>query len=40
MPGEKLTVKVWDEGNGHAVFQTLGDDGRVVIDNGGLDFTA
>ncbi|MGF1597830.1 MAG: MaoC/PaaZ C-terminal domain-containing protein [Acidimicrobiales bacterium] len=40
MPGEKLTVKVWDEGNGHAVFQTLGDDGRVVIDNGGLDFTS
>jgi acyl dehydratase len=40
MPGEKLTVKVWDEGNGHAIFQTLGDDGRVVIDNGGLDFTA
>jgi acyl dehydratase len=39
MPGEKLTVKVWDEGNGHAVFQTLGDDGRVVLDNGGLDFT-
>ena len=39
LPGEKLTVKVWDEGNGHAIFQTLGDDDRVVLDNGGLDFT-
>jgi acyl dehydratase len=40
MPGEKLTVKVWDEGDGHAIFQTLGDDGRVVLDNGGLDYTS
>ena len=40
LPGEKLTVKVWDEGDGHAVFQTLGDDGRVVLDNGGVDLTS
>ena len=40
LPGEKLTVKVWDEGDGHAIFQTLGDDGRVVIDNGGVDVTS
>ncbi len=39
MPGEKLTVNVWDEGNGHAIFQTQGDDGRVVLDNGGVDFS-
>lgn len=34
MPGEALTVKVWDDGDGSAVFQTCGQDGRVVIDNG------
>ena len=39
MPGEALTVKVWDEGDGHAIFQTLGDDGRVVLDNGGLSYS-
>jgi acyl dehydratase len=40
MPGEKLTVKVWDQGNGTAIFQTCGEDGRVVIDNGLLTFTS
>jgi acyl dehydratase len=34
MPGEELTVKVWDDGGGRAQFQTTGGDGRVVIDNG------
>jgi len=38
MPGEKLTVKAWDQGNGTAIFQTCGEDGRVVIDNGLLTF--
>ncbi len=33
MPGEALTVKAWRDGDS-AVFQTLGQDGRVVIDNG------
>jgi acyl dehydratase len=33
MPGEALTVKAWSDGDGF-VFQTLGGDGRVVIDNG------
>jgi acyl dehydratase len=36
MPGEALTVRMWDTGDGKAIFQTLGDDGRVVIDNGGV----
>ena len=33
-PGESLTVKMWDAGDGQFVFQTCGDDGRVVLDNG------
>jgi len=32
-PGEKLSVNMWVDGN-EAVFQTEGDDGRVVIDAG------
>jgi len=40
MPGESLTVKAWDMGDGTAVFQTLGQDGRVVIDAGRLTYTA
>jgi acyl dehydratase len=39
MPGEALTVKVWDTGDGTAVFQTCGQDGRVVIDNGGFAYS-
>jgi acyl dehydratase len=38
MPGEPLTVKVWGDGDGTAVFQTCGGDGRVVIDNGRVTF--
>ncbi|MGH1504298.1 MAG: MaoC/PaaZ C-terminal domain-containing protein [Acidimicrobiales bacterium] len=40
-PGEELTVDMWlgDEA-GTAVFQTKGADGRVVINNGGITFTA
>lgn len=33
LPGEALTVKIWDEGDS-AIFQTFGPDGRVVIDAG------
>jgi acyl dehydratase len=40
MPGEALTVKIWNEGDGSAIFQTCGDDGRVVIDNGRVTFTS
>jgi acyl dehydratase len=39
-PGETLTVKAWDTGDGEAVFQTCGDDGRVVLDAGRVTFTA
>lgn len=38
MPGETLTVNAWVTGDGEAVFQTLGDDGRVVLDAGRLTF--
>jgi acyl dehydratase len=40
MPGEALTVKAWEMGDGTAVFQTCGEDGRVVIDAGRLTYTA
>ena len=33
-PGEPLTVRIWVEGDGRAVFQTVGGDGRVVLDAG------
>ena len=35
-PGEPLTVRVWVDGDaeGEAAFQTLGGDGRVVLDGG------
>jgi len=38
LPGEALTVNMWDTGAGSVTFQTVGDDGRVVFDNGGLTF--
>ena len=37
-PGEPLTVRVWVEGEGSALFQTLGGDGRVVLDAGQAAF--
>ena len=37
-PGEPLTVRVWVEGDGEAVFQTVGGDGRVVLDAGRATF--
>ncbi|HMJ76636.1 MAG TPA: MaoC family dehydratase, partial [Iamia sp.] len=39
MPGERLTVRTWETGAGEAVFQTTGDDGRVVLDGGLLRYT-
>ena len=44
MPGEALTVRVWNDGDDEsggrrAIFQTTGDDGRVVLDNGGVSFS-
>jgi acyl dehydratase len=35
MPGEALTVQIWDDDDG-AVFRTTGGDGRVVLDGGRL----
>lgn len=37
-PGEALTVNVWRSGDGEALFQTEGGDGRVVIDAGTCTF--
>ncbi|HET6954530.1 MAG TPA: MaoC/PaaZ C-terminal domain-containing protein [Acidimicrobiales bacterium] len=39
-PGESLTVRIWTEGDGAAVFQTTGPDGRVVLDAGAVAFGA
>ena len=46
-PGESLTINMWigepseetDGGRAHAVFQTTGDDGRVVLDAGRVTFS-
>jgi acyl dehydratase len=38
-PGESLTVNMWVDG-GEAIFQTTGDDGRVVLDSGKCEFTS
>lgn len=38
LPGESLTVEAWDTGAGDAVFRTLGDDGRVVLDAGRITY--
>jgi acyl dehydratase len=38
MPGEALTVKIWNDGDGTAIYQTCGGDGRVVIDAGRVSF--
>ena len=41
LPGEALTIKIWTgEGeDGTAIFQTVGGDGRVVINNGGFSYS-
>ncbi|MGH9250858.1 MAG: MaoC/PaaZ C-terminal domain-containing protein [Acidimicrobiales bacterium] len=39
-PGEALTVRMWREDGGEALFQTLGRDGRVVLDAGTAGFDA
>ncbi len=38
LPGEALTVQIWDDGDGSSIFRTLGDDGRVVLDAGRLTY--
>src|SRR4029453_1156806 len=39
-PGEALTVRIWREGAEVALFQTVGPDGRVVLDAGSVGFDA
>ena len=34
MPGDTLTVRMWDDGRGQAIFQTVNQNGVVVIDGG------
>jgi acyl dehydratase len=38
MPGDTLTVKMWVDSPGNAIFQTLNQDGVVVIDGGRFTF--
>jgi acyl dehydratase len=38
MPGEPLTVDMWETGGGEALFRTSATDGRVVLDNGRLTY--
>jgi acyl dehydratase len=38
-PGESLTVNMWVDGD-EAVFQTAGEDGRIVLDAGKLEFSS
>jgi len=40
MPGDALTVRMWEEGSGEALFQTVTQDGTTVIDGGRCTFTA
>jgi acyl dehydratase len=39
-PGEALTVRMWRLGGDQALFQTVGPDGRVVLDTGSVGFEA
>jgi acyl dehydratase len=34
MPGDTLTVRMWDDGKGRALYQTVTQEGTVVIDGG------
>jgi acyl dehydratase len=36
LPGEALTIRMWRQGGGEALFQTAGPDGRVVLDAGSV----
>lgn len=38
-PGESLTIRIWQDGDS-AVFQTTGQDGRVVLDSGAATIAA
>ena len=34
MPGDTLTIRMWDQGSGTTHFQTVNQDGVTVIDGG------
>jgi acyl dehydratase len=40
MPGDVLTVSVWDQGDGTALFRTTTETGDVVIDAGQAGYKA
>jgi acyl dehydratase len=39
-PGDTLTVKIWEDGPGKAIFQTVTQEGTVVIDGGMFEYDA
>ena len=39
-PGDTLTVKMWNQGAGKAIFQTVTQEGTVVIDGGIFEYEA
>jgi acyl dehydratase len=39
LPGDALSIKMWETGPGEAVFTTSKQDGTVVIDQGGLRYS-
>ena len=39
MPGDTLTVRMWDDGSGRALYQTVTQEGTVVIDGGVFTFS-
>ncbi len=39
-PGDVLTVKMWNDGDGKAIFQTVTQEGTVVIDGGIFEYSA
>ena len=39
-PGEELTIEMWNQGAGECIFQTRGEDGRVVLVGGRHTFDA
>ena len=40
LPGDALSIKMWETGPGEAVFTTSKQDGTVVIDQGALRYSA
>ncbi|MBV8984759.1 MAG: MaoC family dehydratase N-terminal domain-containing protein [Acidimicrobiia bacterium] len=37
-PGDDLTIRIWDTGDGQAVFQTVRNGDQIVIDGGGFTY--